>query len=299
MTKLSMALIIAAIGVTGCGRPRQGVLVMAHGGDAEWNQQVEAAVAPLRATRPTEIAFGMADSSTLRTAVEKLESQGVQEIAVVRLFISGDSFLPETEYILGLRREPPAAVAHMADTGNALHAQHAHHAEHAHPMAKPEPIRSDARFLVSRDGVAESPLVDDVLVARVQALSEQPAQETVLVLAHGPGDDAEDRDWLANMERRVQRIRELGRFREVRCETLREDWPDKRSEAEPRIREFVAQGSQDGGRVLVVPFRIAGFGPYAEVLQGLEYVSDGRGLCPHPNMTRWLEQTAESCLARR
>ncbi len=48
----------------------------------------------------------------------------------------------------------------------------------------------------------------------------------------------------------------------------------------------------------LIPFRIAGFGPYAKVLEGLEYVADGRGFCPHPNMTRWIEQTARACLSQ-
>lgn len=165
-------------------------------------------------------------------------------------------------------------------------------------MGPPEPIRSTARFLVSREGVSESRLVDDILVSRATALSRDPRQESVLILAHGPGDDDENRRWLSNMERRVQRIRESGRFRDVRCETLREDWPEKRVDAERRIREYVSESGRNG-RVIVIPFRIAGFGPYAEILNGLDYVSDGRGFCPHPNMTSWIAQTAQACFTQQ
>lgn len=294
--------------VAGCTEARRGVLVMAHGGDPDWNQAVEQTVAPLRERYATEIAFGMADSAALRDAVQRLEKHGVREIAVVRMFISGESFLPETEYILGLRREaPPVALASHSQHGADRHGAHAqpphghegHDGHHGQPMAAPEPIATSARVVVSREGLAESPLVDDILVERVQALSTDPARESVLVLAHGPGDDDENARWLAHMERRTQRVRQLGAFREVRCETLREDWPDKRAAAEQRIRRFVEDGSRDGGRVIVVPFRVAGFGPYAEVLKGLRYVADGRGFCPHPNITRWLKQTAEACFATR
>ena len=90
-------------------------------------------------------------------------------------------------------------------------------------------------------------------------------------------------------------MHELGPFRHVQCETLREDWPERRAEAERRIRAYVKAASRDGGRAIVVPFRIAGFGPYRRVLDGLDYVADGRGFCPHPNMTRWVEVTAEEC----
>jgi hypothetical protein len=97
------------------------------------------------------------------------------------------------------------------------------------------------------------------------------------------------------MQQRSKRIHELGIFREIRCETLREDWPEKRVEAEQRIRQFVTEGRNNNGQVIVIPFRVAGFGPYREVLDGLQYVSEGRGFCPHLNMTQWIELTAQEC----
>ena len=97
------------------------------------------------------------------------------------------------------------------------------------------------------------------------------------------------------MNERVARLSVLGSFREIRCETLREDWPDRRNAAERRIREFVEKAGREGGRCIVVPFRVAGFGPYKDVLAGLDYVADEKGFCLHPNMTKWVEQAAEKC----
>jgi sirohydrochlorin ferrochelatase len=261
---------------------------MAHGGDPQWNRTVEATVAPVRTKCPTEIAYGMADPNTMRDAVARLEARGVRRIAVVRMFVSGESFLPETEYILGLRSEPPPPAEHAAPTAS--------HGD-GHHCAPPEPIPTRASFILSRRGVPESPLIDEILVERVRALSTDPSKESVLFLAHGPGDDGENARWLEVMRQRTRRVREVAPFRDVRCETLREDWPEKRSDAEHRIRRYVFDAARNGGRVIVVPFRIAGFGPYREVLAGLEYVADGRGFCPHPNMTRWIEQTAAECPA--
>ena len=83
--------------------------------------------------------------------------------------------------------------------------------------------------------------------------------------------------WLRYLEARADVVRKASLFRTVRVETLREDWPEKCCEAEERIRGFVAQASRNGGRALVIPFRVQGFGPYAKVLEGRSYVSDGRG----------------------
>jgi len=285
------SIILCLLAVGGCtGAKKTGILVMAHGGSAAWNNSIETTVEPLRKDHPIEIAFGMARASTLHEAVQKLERDDVRDIAVVRMFISGDSFLGRTSSILGLSGDaPPYEPASSKSDGHGG----------GHGMAAPRRIPSESRFSLSTRGVAESPLVDQILFDRVKALSTNPAEESVLVLAHGPADEAENERWLANMRLRSQRIHEIGAFRHVQCETLREDWAQRRAEAVRRIREYVKAGSADGGRVIVVPFRIAGFGPYKEVLEGLTYVADGRGFCPHPNMTRWIEETAERCVAKQ
>ena len=292
MTLSSVLLLTLLVGTTGPAEPESGILVMAHGGDSAWNRDVEATVAPLREKYTVEIAYGMARTSTLREAVERLESQGVERIAVVRMFISGESFLATTEYILGLR---PALKGAM---GN-----HTGPDEHAAPtgsmhMEMPEPIDARASFLLSTSGVGESPLVDRILADRVAALSTDPARESVLIIAHGPGDDTENEAWLRHMDARAKTIEALGPFRSVHVETLREDWPHRRAEAEQRITRHVEQATRDGVRMIVVPFRVAGFGPYREVLDGLDYVADGKGFCPHPLMTEWIEQTALECFDR-
>lgn len=265
---------------------------MAHGGTKEWNAAVEAAAAPLRERWAVEVCYGMAVSSAIETSVKRLEEKGAREIAVVRLFVSGDSWREETEYILGLRSSLP-------EEKKRAHASLPHHGPgHGHhAMEAPRPIARRAEVAMSRDGLGDSPLVDDILVDRVKALSTEPASETVLVVAHGPGDDAEDARWIADMKERLAALRSVGQFKRVEVATLREDWPEKRKAAEARIRAIVEEGSASG-RVIVVPFRVAGFGPYGEVLKGLTYVSDGRGFLPHPNVTRWIDQTASALLAR-
>ncbi|VAX40336.1 hypothetical protein MNBD_PLANCTO03-1900, partial [hydrothermal vent metagenome] len=278
-------------------------------------------------------AFGMAKTSTLKAAVERLDAQGVDHIAVVRMFISGSSFLDKTEYILGLRESldseaghtMPAVTTPHSSPKDSLHTPpkgkphkpgmkdmpgtHAEEAGEGHRkmdmpgsmggsmmMEPPVPIESDATFFLSTEGVGASPLIDDILLARVRALSIDPATEAILILAHGPGDDAENEQWLIDMERRADRLGGFGPFVEIRCETLREDWPGRRAEAEKRIRAFVKAQDEAGVRVLVVPFRVAGFGPYGKVLEGLDYTADGLGFSPHPNMTRWIDQTARATL---
>jgi sirohydrochlorin ferrochelatase len=263
-----------------------GVLVMAHGGSKQWNEEVLAAVEPLKDQYNLEVAFGMADAASMQEGVRQLESKGARRIGVVRLFVSGESFRERTEQILGMAPGAPAAPPPSAD-----HSEHAGHGGHSMEFWK---IQTQSSFVLSDQGLVEAPEMGDVLAGRAKALSREPQLEDVLILAHGPGDDAENERWLAHLEARADVVRKAVPFRTVRVETLREDWPEKREAAERRIRAFVEAARQGGGRAIVVPFRVQGFGPYAKVLEGLDYLSDGQGLIPHPGVTQWIAHQIET-----
>ena len=284
-------LLLLAATIAGCATqspasiPRSdgfGVLVMAHGGSSQWNDSVLAAAAPLRNRYKIEVAFGMADPRSLQTAVSKLEAQGVRRIAVVRLFISGESWYERTRQILGLA---PGAGPRNHATGHAGGGE-----EHStHSM---ELWRIDARstFVLSREGLADAAEANAIITERARQLSRDPKSEDVLILAHGPGDDAENERWLAKISARAMGVGATLPFRRVEVRTLREDWPEKRRAAEQRVRDFVLRASTERGRAIVIPFRVQGFGPYAEVLKDLDYVADGAGLLPHPHVTKWIER---------
>ena len=308
-----------------------GVLVMAHGGTEEWDQAVLDAVEPLREKYPVEVAFGMADASTIDEGVKKLESSNASRIGVVRLFVSGESWYERTEQILGLIEGAPSANEWQAEAES--HGEHdghpdrgadkAHHDMNQHPghaseaeeviedshtrhgtngdqdqgghhMAPFYRIETTASFTLSTEGLAQAPEMDEVLLLRASTLSESPESEDVLLLAHGPGDDGEDERWIATINDRADLLRREVPFRRVEVMTLREDWPEKREAAEERVREFVRRANEEGGQAIVIPYRVFGFGPYAEILEGLDYTSDGQGLIPHEAVTQWIDKQASS-----
>lgn len=262
-----------------------GVLVMAHGGSPQWNSDVTTMLAPVARAYPLEIAFGMADAVSLQDAVTRLEARGVSRIAVVRLFISGESWRERTEQILGIA--PGAPTRPRIDP----HAGHGAHGGHSMEFWR---VTSNASFAVSQEGLMDAREMGAVLVERARALSQTPANESVLIIGHGPETDEENARWLQLIGARAASV--TG-YRDVHVETLREDWPDKRAASEARIRAYVEQHSQGDGRVLVVPYRISGFGPYARVLEGLEYASDGRGLIPSAEVEHWVRRQVQELSA--
>lgn len=259
-----------------------GVLLMAHGGIDSWEREVADTLAPLQQEFPMEIAWGMADAASLQQSVDALEARGVERIGVVRLFVSGESWYERTGQILGIMPGAPERSEVPAD-GHAGH--------HGMSMAFWQ-LDTDAVFAMSTQGLSEAPEMGEVLVKRVSELSSEPGHEDLLILAHGPGDDAENRRWLANIDDRADAVREALPLRRVEVMSLREDWPDKREAAIREVRAFVERATAEDGVAIVVPYRVQGFGPYEEVLEGLRYRSDGRGLVPHPHVTEWVRRQA-------
>lgn len=250
-----------------------GVLVMAHGGGEGWNDAVLEAVAPVSRVVPTAVAFGMADPATLGAALDSLEGLGVERVAVVRMFLSGASFLDQTEYLLGLSDTPPAFFVSGHGDGH-----------------EPPPLDHDLTIETHRDGMVDAVEARDIVAERVLSLSVAPARESVLLIAHGMGEEELNDQLLEAMANLEAAIAERP-FGEVRSATLREDWAEARAAAEREIQDFVRSENERGRSVIVVPVRLSGFGPYGEVLEGLDYVA-GEGLLPHERVTDWIMFTA-------
>ncbi len=246
-------------------QPRVGLLVMAHGGGSGWNDDVARAIEPLRDQLPTALAFGMADPTTLAAGLDSLATRGVRRVALVRVFVSGDSFLQRTAQLLRL------GIGSRRDSAEP-------HIEH------------DLQVATHLDGLADWDGIAALVVQRVTDMSRDPQRESVLLLAHGQGSDDRNDRLRQAMEETAAAVRGVG-FRQIFVATLREDWPTARQQAEADVRRFVTERSASGDRVIVVPFRLSGFGPYAEVLHGLSYVATA-GFLPHPTITDWIKETA-------
>ena len=95
-----------------------GILLLSHGGSAEWNGRVLELARTVDQTRPVEVAFGMATRANIQAAVDRLAARGVTEIVAVPLFVSSwSSVVTSTEYLLGLRAEAPAGAGRVREDG--------------------------------------------------------------------------------------------------------------------------------------------------------------------------------------
>ena len=255
-------------------REELGIVVMPHGAGEYTNEPIGVTIAPLSQKYNLETAFGMADVEMLQEAVEKLEARGARRILILRLYDISLSLKGELEYLIGQAAPPKVYIAN--------------------PAFPPPRLRSGA-ILYTSGGFDQDTLIAEVLLERIMEVSREPERETVILLAHGAAGDQENNFWLEQLAAKAGLIQERAarKFKAVVGATVREDWPAKRAEAVAKVRSTIQEASQNGDRVLVISDRPTGAGPYQRMLDGLPYTLNGKGLAPHPNVTKWIEKEIE------
>ena len=281
---------------------REGVLLLAHGGSAqEWNEEVRHVADQVDLNLPTEVAFGMATKSTMQAGINRLFARGVTEIVVVPLFVSShSSVIDSTAYLLGLRAQEPedlkmfAMMDHggsMVMGGSPMQHDPAATAEAEKPISSPVPIRMASALDHHR-------IVADILRDRAASISHNPAHEVVILIAHGPVPEDENKLWLHDMNILAEQIQQQTHYAGIECLTLRDDADDSvRNAATQQLREKVEQVTKAGNTVLIVPLLLS-YGGIEEGLRkrlsGLNYSMPSQALLPDTRIVNWVIEAARS-----
>ncbi len=268
------------------GKP--GVLILAHGGNADWNNEVNKLAQATDRTYPTEVAFGMATKGNIEAAIHRLASRGVSEIVAVPLFVSPhSSVVTSTQYLLGMISEAPPDLAIFARMnhghGGGEHASHS--SDPTKPIDLPVPVRMTG-------ALGHHPLVARILLARAQAISQKPSEETVVLVAHGPVPEDENKKWLADMASLAEQMKRVGPFRDLRFMTVRDDAPAPiRDQATAELRQLLTSIKAENRRVLVVPLLLSYGGIERGIkkrLEGLDYSLPNQALLPDERLNEWV-----------
>jgi hypothetical protein len=269
-----------------------GVLVLAHGGSQEWNDAVIEATEPLKENYKVEVAFGMANYVTMHHAIKSLEDQGVDRIAVVQLFISSYSpIIRQNRYRLGKRDSVPnpmIPLMHHIDEYKEMmgikedSSDQASNGRHQFYMPENLPQISTKIDIALAPALNDHPVVAHILNKRIQELSSDPSRETVLLVAHGPNSETDNKKWIDTMEslsRKIQSIqKEKGTpYKQIFATTVRDDASDAIfNQAKANLRALVRQSGQFGD-VIVVPLFLSSGGREQAVAERLvEFVGGSR-----------------------
>ena len=85
-----------------------------------------------------------------------------------------------------------------------------------------------------------------------------PAQETVILIAHGGKRYEDNAAWLSVINAHIERLKQdphCAQLKALRAATVREDWPEKRDKAVAEIRTMI-QHASDNGRALMISHRL-------------------------------------------
>jgi sirohydrochlorin ferrochelatase len=246
-----------------------------------------------------EVALGMASRPSIQAAVDRLVSRGVTAIVAVPLFVSSySSVITATEFLLGQRAVAPKDLALFARMDDSSHgASHDASASQGAPPA-PDPTSPVTLTvpLIMTPALNRHPLVGSILSDRAREISRDPARETVVLVAHGPVPDEDNRRWLEDMAVLGRQVQTSAPYAAVHAITVRDDaGPAMREAATRELRGLVESESAAGRRVLIVPHLLSFGGIEQGIrkrLEGLEYTMATQALIPDARLQDWvLEQS--------
>ncbi len=276
-----------------------GVMILSHGSrDQQWNQSVREAAVSYLDGYTVEFAYGMANPHNMQAAINKLEAQNVDRIVAVQLFVSSYSpIIRQNEYLLGIREklaDKPMVMMNMNGDGGMT-------------MKRPDTLAQldiNVPVHLTRP-LDDHKLVAEILMERIEALSDDPTEESILIAAHGPVADDDNRNWIASIESLGAQIQEMqaakGKkpFKEIIPVSLRDDASKEvYNKAKMTFRNHVQRADEDG-EAIVIPLLLSKGGVesrYLTRLEGLNYTWAGETLLPHDNIGIFIRESVENAL---
>jgi len=313
-----ISLIIPAVAAE--NKEKYGILVIAHGSPGEdWCAPVRDAVAEVDIPYPVELGFlEFVPNETINNAIERLDDAGITKIIAVPLFVSShSSHIQEIEYVLGLREMLPTMSEHVVVEGVEMERSvvvmgDGYAISHVpvetgadgvvramgHPGEEEEliPVETDAEIVLT-SAMDDHWLVAGIVSDRTADLSKNLEDETLVLVAHGTGEEDNFAVWVNSTESLANQARlKLTYWSDPAIgiggtqaafihhnETLHPEFtlrPIVENAADPVVVPLMVSEGYFTGK------KIPG------LLENLTYTYDGKALTSHPNVAEWIEIVA-------
>jgi len=255
-----------------------GVLILSHGVGENSDGMLKEALEPISKKQPTAIGFGMAmmTSAHLQSAVDDLVERGAKTIVLVPNGTTTpyNTLTRQWQYIFDMGEE-----ATYLDV----------------PV-----VQADVDFIMT-EHLAGHPLITDILYDHIKEVSENPANEFVVIVGHGPEDIEDNEPDLEILSVHVDRIVAKNEFADVRMINLQDDAiPPIRKSNVKKLRRWIKKADDNGQRVIVVAIAAASHGVQAHIrqdLRGLNYTFADKGMAEHPKYIEWIASAIDESLA--
>lgn len=272
------ALLLAWSALASAGAPKTGFLVVAQDRGFLGNQEIHALMQEFKKEYTSALGLIGRDYTGvegeyavyLTRAVQELKRAGVTEIVAIPLFLSAEDPV--------LKRAIPTLPAYAAGL----------------------PLRW-------APVMAESYLTSQVVLDRVEALSQQPEQERLLLVGIGATDETNEKALKADVEKLLAYVTRYKPFRETEAVVYYDRAAEGAEAKNKEIKAGVMAQIAKQGRAIVVP---AFIGPkfdrsmamtawLGREFKSLNVAYQGAELLPHPNVLLWLKKTANRFVAAR
>lgn len=254
-----------------------GVLLLAHGTGGGGDRVLRDAAAPLARQTPTAIGFGMAmmASDHIQAALDDLTAAGAKTIVVVpNQMTDANSLTRQWNFIFGRGDKPAYATVPQ--------------------------VKTSAK-LVFADPFGFNPQIARILNEHVREISTEPANELVLLVAHGPEEPGDNEVELAALQKYADDVKSTGGFYDVKAISLQDDaLPGLRTGNVKRMRRYAESALRQGKKVLVVPAVIQALGIQQKLhsdLDGIDFTLNPKGLSSSPAYASFIESQVRSVLA--
>jgi sirohydrochlorin cobaltochelatase len=255
-----------------------GVIVLAHGVGQNSDRMFVEMLKPMAERWPTAVSFGMAMmmSSHLQSTVDDLTERGVKTIVLVPTGITENNTLTrQWEYVFNMR-----------DDSSYLDVPR---------------VQTDATVIMTAH-LDDHPLITEALLDFTNTKSNNPENELVIIVGHGPEDVEDNIPDLAILQVHADRIKAATEFSDVKVINLQDDaYPPIRKGNVKKLRRWITSAQRQGKDVIVTVCSTASFGVQAHIkqdLRGLDYAFAEQGLSEHPNYQKWIEAAVAERLAQ-
>lgn len=255
-----------------------GVLILLHGfrdrGDKVFKERVQM----YGNIFPTSLAFGMSMmmSQHIQLGVDDIIAAGAKNVIVVPIVSSEhNSMIRQWQYIFGLIDEPAYATVPRIETD-------------ANVIFVPPP--------------GDDPFVAEILIDYADQISTDPANEVVIIVAHGPSETQDNLDQLALMDNLARIVKEDGGYSEVYSATLQDDAPlEIRDKNVAKLRGMIEKIQADGKESILVTNLIGAYTIQSKLrkdLKGLDYKFNAKGLVQHETFVDWIGESVRNEIER-
>ncbi len=254
-----------------------GVLILAHGFREHGDRVMSQRIAPLAGQAPTAMAMGMSmmTSDHIQLAINNLEAAGAKRVIIVPAVTTRNSSMPrQWDYVFGLSDQPTYATVPRVSADIDLY------------IVPP---------------LEDHPLVGETLLEYAAEISADPANEDVIILAHGPEGEADNLVQLAMLERLADYMRERADYHSITVATLQDDAkPEIRAANVAYLRRRITASARAGRQTLIVSNLLGTRMVQSKLrrdLRGLDYRFNRKGLIQHDNFIRWIETSVDGVVA--